>query len=150
MTMYVCCTCLTLRAPSGWIMISLLAFFLPGTFTSSLEIVLSELLRTIAASSLDGLSLTQLRPYWFRLPRGLTDDINLLLSLGPSPDLLLLQDLVLPAPRSSAQLQPDPALSVSLDSLETLNNSENYNTASSYPGMGRCIKLLKILNLDII
>ena len=133
MTMYVCCTCLTLRAPPGWIMISL-AFLLPGTFTSSLEIVLSELLRTIAASSLDGLSLTQLRPYWFRLPRGLTDDINLLLSLGPSPDLLLLQDLVLPAPRSSAQLQPDPALPVSLDSLETLNNLENYKRASSYPG----------------
>ena len=122
-------------------MISLLPSALPLLFLSplpccsSLDVVLREVLGTKTASSFDGFSLPLLPLCWLPVLRSLADDINVILSLDDGSDLLLLQDLVLSPPRSSAQLEPDPALPVSLDSLETLNNSENYKTASSYPGM---------------
>ena len=135
-------TCLALRAPLALIMISLLPSSLPLLFLSPLpccscclDVLLSELLGTKPAASLDSFSLSLLPLSWLGLLTGLADDINVILRLGDGTDLLLLQDLVLPPSRSSAELQPDPALSVSLDSLETLNNSGNYKTASSYPGM---------------
>ena len=117
------------------IMIGLTPLLFP-LYASDLDVLISELLWSVTASSFDRFSLSLLHLDHLRLPlRGLADDVNVILGLGSdSVLLLLLQHLVLTPPRSSAQLQADSALSVSLDSLETLNNLENYKRASSYPG----------------
>ena len=58
---------------------------------------------------------------WFRHVFGLSNNVNVDLSLGA----VLLQHLVLSLARPPAQLDTNSALTVSLDSLETLKNSEN-------------------------